>query len=326
MKKIAIIGAGMSGITLAHFLKDFVDITVFEKSRGIGGRLSTRYCEKFSYDHGAQFFTARDKRFKKFLAPYIEKNIVEEWSPKTITMDHGVKDYKRLWFEPHYVPCPKMNSLLKVMSQNICIQFQSKVEGLQPSPKGWDLMPDSGEAFGPFDWVVSTSPALQTTSILPECFSGHALLKKVNIAPCYSLMLGFENPLPLNFQVAEPQNSPIGWIAVNGSKPKRIQQFSLIIHSTQQWALENIDTSHAEVQEILLTELRSLLKEIDVSTPEKIMLHLWRYAKTSNSLGEPFIVDEKNKLAACGDWCTGCRVEDAFLSACNLAQFMKEAL
>lgn len=32
MKKIAIIGAGISGLSSAHFLKDHYDVTVFEKN------------------------------------------------------------------------------------------------------------------------------------------------------------------------------------------------------------------------------------------------------------------------------------------------------
>lgn len=41
MKKIAIIGAGLSGITLAKKLSQKTDVHVFEKGRGIGGRMST---------------------------------------------------------------------------------------------------------------------------------------------------------------------------------------------------------------------------------------------------------------------------------------------
>ena len=35
--KIAVIGAGLAGVSLAKNLADFADITLFEKSRGSGG-------------------------------------------------------------------------------------------------------------------------------------------------------------------------------------------------------------------------------------------------------------------------------------------------
>ena len=45
--KIAIIGAGFSGCNLYNNLKDkYENITIFEKSRGVGGRLSTKYIEE----------------------------------------------------------------------------------------------------------------------------------------------------------------------------------------------------------------------------------------------------------------------------------------
>jgi renalase len=69
--KIAIIGAGISGITLAKELEDIAQVKIFEKSRGVGGRMSTRYVEDFAFDHGTQCFSARTKNFQKFLAPFI---------------------------------------------------------------------------------------------------------------------------------------------------------------------------------------------------------------------------------------------------------------
>lgn len=40
MQKIAIIGAGVSGMSAAHFLKDRYNVTVFEKEKTPGGLLN----------------------------------------------------------------------------------------------------------------------------------------------------------------------------------------------------------------------------------------------------------------------------------------------
>jgi len=64
-RHIAVIGAGMAGIACARTLVQAGHrVTVFEKSRGAGGRMATRRSEFGGFDHGAQFFTVRDERFQ----------------------------------------------------------------------------------------------------------------------------------------------------------------------------------------------------------------------------------------------------------------------
>ncbi|MDP8568368.1 FAD-dependent oxidoreductase [Methylophilus aquaticus] len=58
MKNVAVIGAGMAGLACSQTLQQagFL-VTVFEKSRGPSGRVSTRAGEGWQCDHGAQYFT-----------------------------------------------------------------------------------------------------------------------------------------------------------------------------------------------------------------------------------------------------------------------------
>ncbi|AJI69041.1 NAD(P)-binding protein [Francisella tularensis] len=75
MIKIAIIGAGIAGLTAAKILKDCAQVIVFEKSRGVSGRMSTRYADPYYFDHGTQYFTAKSTDFKEFLKPMIDNGI-----------------------------------------------------------------------------------------------------------------------------------------------------------------------------------------------------------------------------------------------------------
>ena len=63
--KIAILGCGIAGLSAARELRrNGVDVKLFDKSRGVGGRMSTRYAGVWEFDHGAQFFTAQNADFK----------------------------------------------------------------------------------------------------------------------------------------------------------------------------------------------------------------------------------------------------------------------
>ena len=54
---IAVIGAGIAGITCARTLMQAGhQVTVFEKSLGAGGRMATCDSEFGGFDHGAQYF------------------------------------------------------------------------------------------------------------------------------------------------------------------------------------------------------------------------------------------------------------------------------
>jgi predicted NAD/FAD-dependent oxidoreductase len=94
--RIAIIGAGLAGLTLARELSIVADVVVFEKARGVSGRTSTRYAEPFYFDHGAQFFTARTETFKGFIEPFIASGDIAEWKGKIITFEAGKEPDKSM--------------------------------------------------------------------------------------------------------------------------------------------------------------------------------------------------------------------------------------
>ena len=74
-KKIAVIGAGLAGITFACIMKDKFNVKIFEKSRGVGGRMSTRKVTPYIFDHGAQFFKIKTTECKKFFSQLFKKTL-----------------------------------------------------------------------------------------------------------------------------------------------------------------------------------------------------------------------------------------------------------
>ncbi|MDX1918372.1 MAG: FAD-dependent oxidoreductase [Candidatus Caenarcaniphilales bacterium] len=326
MPKIAIIGAGLSGLVLAKELGDKAQTTIFEKARGAGGRMSTRYAGDFEFDHGAQYFTVRSHEFAAFLKPLIAREIVQEWKPRTVTLSRSEKSYKRDWFEAHHVASPRMNSLCKSLSENADLQLNSQVTLISGYAGNWQVNLSNQEVSKNFQWVISTAPAPQSCQLMPQEFSELIKLSEIKMQACFALMLGFNRELPLKFDAAKVKDSPIGWISVNSSKPGRSGAYTLLVQSTNQWAEENIEEPSDRVQEVLIEELSALL-EIELPTAEYQSLHRWRFANTNNeSSGREFYLDVGNQLAACGDWCLGGRVENAFLSAYALSHKIKTFL
>ena len=80
---IAIIGAGMAGITAARTLVQAGHrVHIFEKSRSAAGRMSTRETVFGTFDHGTQYFTVRDPRFAKALETV--PSLCRPWSANAV--------------------------------------------------------------------------------------------------------------------------------------------------------------------------------------------------------------------------------------------------
>src|SRR5689334_18811616 len=82
-RQIAVIGAGMAGIACARTLAQAGhNVSVFDKSRGVAGRMSTRSTTFGTFDHGTQYFTVRDPRFARALET--AKGINKAWSASSV--------------------------------------------------------------------------------------------------------------------------------------------------------------------------------------------------------------------------------------------------
>ena len=232
MKKVAIIGAGASGLSLAHLLKDYANVTVFEKARGVGGRMSTRQTEPYCFDHGAQYFTARTKAFQEFLQPLISQGIVERWNARYVLLDGDKIIDQRNWAdeEPRYVGVPGMNAVIKYLAQDLTVFVNTRITRLI-NDHTWHVLGENDNDYGEFDWLILALPAPQAALLLPENIAFKSDLKAIKMRACFSLMLGLTKELPLTFDAAHVLNANLSWIAVNSHKPGRSKAYTLVVHS-----------------------------------------------------------------------------------------------
>lgn len=322
--RIAIIGAGISGIASARQLADIAEVSLFEKSRGLGGRMSTRRTETYSFDHAAQFFTARSPEFQHTLDT-LGESVAQPWTAKVLTLEANKKPYKRLWFEPHYVGLPGMNALTKALAANLNIFRGTRICRIEAVRNCWRLWNEKQQALGDFDWVICSAPAPQTRELLPDSFCGHQALDAARYSPCLTLMLGFEQHLPSNFDAALVRNEPVAWVSLNNSKPGRPPSTSLVVQSDNHWAEENLDRNDSEITNSLLSSLHRVTG-VRGEQASYMALHRWLYARVEAALETDFLIDKVQKLAACGDWCLGNRVEDAYLSGDRLGRQLRNEI
>lgn len=325
LPRIAIIGAGIAGLTAAALLGPHAEVVVIDKSRGVGGRMASRRTDAFCFDHGAQFFTARSAAFRHFLQPRIDDGTIRAWTPRVLTLEAGAKPYRRDWFEPHYVGVPSMTALPKALAATLTLKLQWELAQLERSGEHWWLHATDGSSEGPFDWVIATAPAPQIVQWFPPAFSGMQALQQVHYSPCFALMLGFAELPELRWDAARVKSSPLDWIVRGDSRPGQLSGQTLLLHSTHAWAREQLEGDSDSITNSMWQALNAAVGQ-QLPAPQLSLLHRWRFAAATHTTESPCELDIANHLGACGDWSVfsntengGARVEAAFQSARALA-------
>lgn len=318
MTTAAVIGAGMAGLACAAALKARgVKVTVFEKARAPGGRLSTRRIESGAeFDHGAQYFTAHDPAFRKCVDGWIAEGAAAEWKPRLVEIKgrarSAVADDSR-----RFVGAPRMNALVAPLAQGLDVRLGVRVGVLARDGASWQAVDEFGKDLGGFDAAIVAVPAPQAIPFLAHAPALARAIGRVTMAPCWSVMAAFDQALPMAFNAAFVEKGALAWLARNSSKPGRAgAPETWVLHASPKWSRDHYDADQTEAASALLEAFRQLAGV--AAPPAALRAHRWRYAMTEEALGEPYLLDANLRLGVCGDWCLQARVEAAWLSGAAL--------
>jgi renalase len=308
--RVGIIGAGIAGLACADGLaRRGHDVELFDKGRGPGGRMSTRRFQTSAgeahFDHGAQYFTARDDDFRSQVRDWVAAGVAAPWAAAG---------------DDAYVGVPAMNSPVRAMSGHHVVHWSTLVTRLESRGDGWRLSLGSGEVRD-VDLAVVAVPAEQAAALLADAAPELAATAGASVSePCWTAMVAFGQTVPVALDCWRgdgPAAATIGWAARNSAKPGRTGPESWVVQATPGWSRRHID---AEPDYVIASLRAGLSDALDVELPPSIgtSAHLWRYARCAEG-GPGVIVDADLSLGVCGDWSIGPRVESAWISGARLA-------
>lgn len=317
MSRVAVIGGGVAGLTAARTLLDEgQDIVVFDKGRRAAGRISTRRDVRFDFDHGAQYFTARDADFAARVRELADQRVVAPWEGRIVALDSSGE--REVSPRERWVGVPGMSALARALAEGLLVEASTRIVALVPAGTGWSAHDERGCEFGPFDAVVLALPAPQAADLIEEHSSLGALARGVKATPCWAILLGFaeryEVPFDGAFMGAFMGESALAWAARNSSKPGRPAGEAWVLHASAEWSQENLFAEPVDVRVRLTHELAT---RSGVALPRAVHVdaHRWRFARAADvEPGPGFHLDRERGLVLCGDWCAGERVEGAWLS------------
>ncbi len=318
---VAVVGAGITGLTVAKALqKQNVNVTVFEKSRGLGGRLATKRLEWASLDIGAQYFTARDERFKEQLNNWLQNGAAAQWNfcPYISSDDHLARSPDDI---ERFVGVPNMNSLTHDLARGLTVHCKTRITNLKPIGQGWRLEYEGDDNFSEeYSWVVLCLPADQSKALLTNTNIAHSIPDNAH-QPSWAIALETHGNVSPKIQGFFGDRI-VSWVSRLSSRPNKQEEKEdkdlWMLHFSGEWSEQNGKETPIDVVNVGFEWLQQALKD---HTDQPLELthsykHFWRYARSREAASQTRItIDTDECIAALGDWSYGGRVEGAYLAA-----------
>jgi predicted NAD/FAD-dependent oxidoreductase len=337
MTSVAILGAGMSGLAAAHILQDAGrTVTLFEKSRGVGGRAATRKRDGFIYDYGAQYFKGGSELSTEWITrKFSTPNLIGIAKPVWIfdSTGHIQEGDSQQNQDAKWSYRDGLTTFAKRMAQGLNIQLETRVEHVQQTDAGWNVFASDNRSLGSFDQLVITLPAPQAIELVKASRftqeQGKAIVEQLDKAsynPLISVMLGYRPTpqiRPYYALVNTDKKHPISWLAWEHEKaPERAPDGTglLIAQMAPTYSKEHRDTPH----NILFQDVAQLVSTLVVeqlTSPFFTDVQYWRYAlpKEKADADALLAVTLPLGLAFCGDAFVGGRAHLALEDGIHVA-------
>jgi predicted NAD/FAD-dependent oxidoreductase len=212
-----------------------------------------------------------------------------------------------------------MNSVCRHLAAEVPVRLRKEVRTADFERGAWHLRDADGSFLGAFDFFIASAPPLQSARLLNPVAPLRQQAESVRMRGCWAAMATFARPLGLPFDGAFVHDSLLSWVARNDSKPGREgQPESWVLHASAEWTEEHVDGEADAILPLLLDAFwhaTSLRPQV----PQHAASHRWRYAIPLEPLDTRCLFDSEFRAGACGDWCSGPRVEGAFLSGMAVA-------
>jgi len=308
---IAIIGAGLAGSVLSNRLVEagFL-ISVYDKSRGTGGRLSSCRIDDISADLGAPYFDTTDPDMLSWLKAQPK---VKPWQPKHIGY------YKTDLPSPLlYVVEPRQSALTRSLMEGSTFVPHCRIGYIWPEKENQKtqviLRDEHGKGLGNFDAVIVTAPAPQATTLLEAVPRFAKRASEIETHMNWVAVIKI-NPVSSAAELISGDHPVLRRCVKDSAKPGRAIEHGgevWLIEANACWSEANRDSNPEQVFEQLKSSFYELL---DINTEVlAYRCHRWLYS-AHKGIDEGYLWDSELSIGACGDWLQGEGLSGAWESA-----------
>ena len=320
MIDFCVLGSGVAGSTIANMLSKKYSVHVFDKARGSGGRSSNKKFKKnLSFDHGVQYISPKSKKFKKFTQKLLKKKIFKNWEG-----NHLDFTFKKKPNNAKYIGTKGNNALIKYQLKGIKQFFTSKIIKIEHKKYFWKITFSDKSSYQ-FKALILTCPFPQLKKIARNYLDKKIANLKVQMQPNITVMVAFKNQKNLPISSIKFDDETLAWAANENSKKRFKSNFNLwTLQASLKWSKKTINKY--KNNNSVMNKLISRFINLTGFEKNKIIhkkIHGWKYSY--NYKKTPFLSNwnKKYQLGICGDWFDGPKVENAWISANDLAKKIK---
>jgi renalase len=332
--EIAIVGAGVAGLTAARALHDAGrKVIVIDKSRGLGGRLATRRLVNGHADHGVCYLSAQGQAFQSWLDSLTERGLLKRWSDRLHDFDLSPEVTARR----RYVAPDGATALAKDLAQGLTIERNQLITVINPMAEGWQILAQNPAFQVTAKTVILAIPAPQALPLVevvgdPEFV---AQVRSIEFSPCVTAIALYPASRLTDAQgiqgvrgIQGGDNEILNWIGFEHTKQLAPLHPILVIQSNKRFFEQHFESSNlVPIGQQLCDRAAKILAMDWITQPEILQVHRWKYAFPVNPLAVPFLSAKTvHPLYCIGDWCGGDRVESAFYSGGAIVQRILESV
>lgn len=326
MSRIAIIGAGMSGLAAARSLQaQGHAVTVFEKSRGFGGRCATRWIGDYRLDTGATFVTPDGHPLGEVMQSELGlEGLIQIAKPMFACGKGRVMSGEVQQSNPRrFCYQSGMNELGKRLAQGLDVQLETRIESITRAASGIEI---HGQIY---DGVVVAIPLPQAQDLLAEVYPGRAW-PSVRYRRCLSVLLGFDHRIevPYHGLVDPQQDEPIAWISFEhekvpvGRAPEG--HMALVVQLNERTSDLKYERPISSVVQDVLVDLRRMFPGLKDPVATDVMR--WRYSHAIGTVGINVLNRGEDPVILTGDMISGARAHLAYDAGLAAADELKARL
>ena len=339
--RLGVIGAGSAAAAATHVIGTShpgVEITVFEKSRGVCGRAATRRRtageRQYVYDYGANYLTDDDPRVNALVTDALADGLVEVDGPiwtfdAAGNVSEGRDADKHRWtyvdgitrlakhlFEQAGVAVRQTTRIVDVTAgEGTGPGAQARPDGAPWTAEGWCLTDADGQTHGPFDALLLNPPAPQTAHLLRATGVGAAdqlgaAAEAVEYRTVWTAVLGYEFSVeaPYYALVNADKEHAVGWIGREERKPGHVPdgESVLVVQANAKWSAKRYDEAPDDNIAALARHAADVVGEGRLAAPDWSDWQGWRYALPEGAVEREALREAaRSGVYAAGDWVAG---------------------